>query len=71
MITLNLTSEQVQNLKSLLVTLMSNQVQTNAQTIVSVNQACLGILGEIAKAETPTKAETPRAIPHKMPVKKA
>lgn len=55
MITLTFTSEQIQNLKSLMVTLMANQVQTNAQAIVNINQAALQILAEIGKTE---QAET-------------
>ena len=58
--TLTLNEQQVNVLKSLLVQLMANQVNTNAQAIVTNNQNCIFFLTELEKSaqkEKPVEQE--------------
>lgn len=48
--TLILNEQQANVLKSLLVQLMANQVNTNPQSIVNVNQNCIFFLTELEKS---------------------
>ena len=46
---IQLTTEQGEILKGLLAQLMANQVNTNLQSIVNINQNCLSFIAEIEK----------------------
>ena len=48
--TLTLNEQQTNALKALLVQLMANQVNNNAQSIVNTNQNCIFFLTEIEKS---------------------
>ena len=48
--TLTLNEQQTNVLKALLVQLMANQVNNNAQSIVNTNQNCIFFLTEIEKS---------------------
>ncbi len=58
--TLTLNEQQTNVLKSLLVQLMANQVNTNAQSIVTNNQNCIFFLTELEKsAQIDSQKEKP------------
>lgn len=58
--TLTLNEQQTNVLKALLVQLMANQVNNNAQSIVNTNQNCIFFLTEIEKsAQTDSQKEKP------------
>lgn len=55
--TLTLNEQQTNVLKALLVQLMANQVNNNAQSIVNTNQNCIFFLTEIEKSAQKEKPE--------------
>ncbi len=55
--TLTLNEQQTNVLKALLVQLMANQVNNNAQSIVNTNQNCIFFLTEIEKSAQKEKSE--------------
>ena len=55
--TLTLNEQQTNALKALLVQLMANQVNNNAQSIVNTNQNCIFFLTEIEKSAQKEKPE--------------